>query len=333
MMGPSLREVLERLIPEESGRILGRPPADDSSPWFVRALLGFGAWNAAILLLIFCGLMDLFDSEAGMIFVGVLAWTITTFARRSSRSEFGVQLRMACNIAGQVLIAAGVGEATNELEPACLVAMAVGTATVIFYRDTTMRFLSTLAVLAAAGLLAGQSDSGLGFQLLVLVTAVAAGAVWLAPPRWDLGLFGDLREPVGFGLAAGLYGLLVIGCTGELRYDDTDWLATLGLAVAMMALGLGQRNATGVAMAAAIALLGVITLGSPGVLAALGGIVIAYHRRSIILLGLSIVFLVVFIWFYYYDLHISLLAKSGVLFLSGCVLLALRFLVARKAAA
>jgi len=281
--------------------------------------------------------MDLYESAGSMIVLGILACVITTFARRSSGSEFSVQLCMAVNLTGQVLIAAGFGESSNEIEPPCLVAIAVGAAMVLFYRDSTMRFLSTLAVVGAAGVLAAQSSqespSGVWFQLVVLATAVAAGAVWLAPPRMHLERTGELLGPLGFGLVAGLYGFIIIGCVDHLRINDTDWIATVGIAIALMALGLAQRNSTGVAVAVAIALLGSITLDSPGVLAALGGILIAFYRRSIVLLGLSIVFLVVFIWFYYYDLHISLLAKSGVLFLSGFVLLALRFVVVRRAAA
>jgi len=65
-------------------------------------------------------------------------------------------------------------------------------------------------------------------------------------------------------------------------------------------------------------------LGAAGVLA------LAFHRRSVVMLGLAVAFLIGFGVLYYYDLSLSLLAKSGALVGSGLVLLGLRLFILRR---
>ena len=50
----------------------------------------------------------------------------------------------------------------------------------------------------------------------------------------------------------------------------------------------------------------------------------SFDRRNRVLLGLAIVFLLVFGSMYYYSLHLTLLEKSAVLAGSGALLLAIR---------
>ena len=83
-------------------------------------------------------------------------------------------------------------------------------------------------------------------------------------------------------------------------------------------------------MFASLGLTALLTLNTPGVIGAAGILALAFHRRNTVLLGLAVAFLIGFGVFYYYDLSLSLLAKSGALVGSGLVLLGLRLFLLRR---
>jgi uncharacterized membrane protein len=74
----------------------------------------------------------------------------------------------------------------------------------------------------------------------------------------------------------------------------------------------------------ATVLLGLLTLSTPGLIAAVAVLTLGFDRRNRILIGIAAVFLVKFASVYYYSLRMTLLAKSVVLVASGVLLLAAR---------
>jgi uncharacterized membrane protein len=64
-----------------------------------------------------------------------------------------------------------------------------------------------------------------------------------------------------------------------------------------------------------------------------GILALGFHRRSDVLIGLAVAFLLGFGVLYYYDLKMSLLAKSLALVGSGLVLLGLRLFILRRLSA
>jgi uncharacterized membrane protein len=89
-------------------------------------------------------------------------------------------------------------------------------------------------------------------------------------------------------------------------------------------------GAAGVTAFASLGLTALLTLQTPGVIAALGVLLLGFHRRSVVLLGMAVLFILVFGVGYYYDLQLSLLAKSLALLGSGLVLLGLRLFILRR---
>jgi uncharacterized membrane protein len=77
-------------------------------------------------------------------------------------------------------------------------------------------------------------------------------------------------------------------------------------------------------MAATPLLLALVTLSTPGIIAAVALFVLGFDRRNRVLIALGIAFLVKFLALYYYSLDMTLLEKSIVLAASGLVLLAAR---------
>lgn len=76
---------------------------------------------------------------------------------------------------------------------------------------------------------------------------------------------------------------------------------------------------------AVAATLGLASFTTPGILAALGLMVLGYARGDRYLLGIGIAFFPVFIVVFYYELQISLLVKSWIMAGSGGLLLAVRW--------
>jgi uncharacterized membrane protein len=70
--------------------------------------------------------------------------------------------------------------------------------------------------------------------------------------------------------------------------------------------------------------LGASASSSPGIVAGAAVLILAFDRRNPVLVGMAVVFLLVFGAAYYYNLDLTLLEKSGVLVGSGLLLLAIR---------
>jgi uncharacterized membrane protein len=110
------------------------------------------------------------------------------------------------------------------------------------------------------------------------------------------------------------------------------WPATAGLTAALIALELailrrfGQPPGSEAALvtAATSALLALATWSTPGVIASLGVFGLAVQRRSWVLFGIAVLFLVGFTVLFYYNLQVTLLLKSATLAGSGVLLVGLR---------
>jgi uncharacterized membrane protein len=104
-------------------------------------------------------------------------------------------------------------------------------------------------------------------------------------------------------------------------------VTTIGITIALMALMaaiLHEHRRRNNVTAATPLVLGLLTLSTPGIVAALTLLILGFDRRNRILIGLAVVFLVKFASVYYYSLQLTLLEKSIVLAASGLLLLAVR---------
>ena len=86
-------------------------------------------------------------------------------------------------------------------------------------------------------------------------------------------------------------------------------------------------SAAGLLISAAIVLLGIMSIYVSGLLATSLIIIIATANSQRVLLGLSVIALVGYIFWYYYQLDTSLLVKSASMLVIGIALLLLRWLL------
>jgi uncharacterized membrane protein len=354
---PSLRTVLAQLqaegvvLPERSeARALSvlerHREATAGTPWFVRALAGFGAWLAALFILIFLAFTLLRkNEEVGAIILGLLCCVTATLVRHVARNVFLTQLTLAFGLAGQGLVLGGLGDLTNSTEATAAFAFLLFVVLLLAFPDPVQRFLSAWGAPLALLLLLRRVASGLVVDVALVGLAALTHQLFLHQGRLQRGKLGEAVTPAGFGLVTALFSVLLLRTfrLHERVFDDSiagapAGVVTLGLAAVTLytvlrmldETGLEKGGAAGVTAFVALGLLALITLHTPGIIAAAGILVLAFHRRNVVLLGLAVAFVLTFGVRYYYDLSLSLLAKSLALLGGGLLLLGLRLFILRR---
>jgi hypothetical protein len=352
---PSLREVLTGLRKQEvpglepEARAMTAMEAhwreSAATPWYVRALIGFGGWVASCFLLLFFGLAIKLHDETAMLVLGLVLCAATMGLRHLSNKVFLTQLFLAFNLTGQALFLIGVGGLSHGETAIALGALCLNLALLLLYPDTVLRFLAAMAALLSLLVLAYQTHRLELVDLTLVGLTVLLHLLWLQQARLQRGRFRALVSPVGFALVLTLFGsLLARSFTGSIHefreraMHSPLAILTLGLAVVtlytasrvLQETGLEPGGAAGVTVFVGLGLTALLTLSTPGVIAAAGILALAFHRRSVVLLGLAVAFLLTFGVLYYYDLSLSLLAKSLALTGSGLVMLGLRLFILRR---
>ena len=310
-------------------------------PWYVRVLVGGGAWVSTLFVLVFLGMAGLLFQGVVTMFLGALCAGAGLWLRRvqsSGRvqsSDFLVQLSLSLNLAGRGMIYFGLAPQDNggQALVACA-AFGIELAMVAVFPDAVNRFLSTIGAWTALLVLLRIADAppALHDVVLALLGALTAAA-WVMQPRLLL-RFPEHHSPVAYGLSVALLASMVssrMGADGRLL-----WLPGLFMIAVSMVTGemiLQELRIEGgrarLQVAAVVCLLGMLTLGSPGVTAALLLMALGGHRRAPLLVALASGALVLFGFIFYHDLELTLLLKSGLLLGSGLLLLGARAMVER----
>lgn len=320
-----------------------RPEAERSeSPWFVRVMLGIAGWIAAFFLLGFVGVGFAFIIEdPAFAAVAGAACCAAAFAlfRIAGGNDFAGQFGLAVSLVGQVLIAIGLADVVRMDDPAfylILAAVEAGLAATV--PDFLHRTLASAGAAIALALGINQlSLHGLAAPLL----CAGLAWVWLEPRRWTTE--GRIGRPVGYGLVLALLLVETFRLFGMEQWfsgppDAPGWFALHGpllgrgltAAILVWAAAVLALRETGRASPYAIGaalLFGLLSLKAPGLASAALVLLLGFAAGSRILMALGIVSLLGFVAHFYYSLHASLLEKSGILALTGLLLLLAHFAV------
>ncbi len=344
---PSLRDVLPAKLQEQARAALATSQeATASMPWFVRALSGFGAWVASWFLIAFLSIGVAVGEEAGAIFLGLLLTGGAVLVRHAGSSVFLTQLALSTGLAGQGLFIGGVAALTESEKAGAFATLVLQAVLLFVYPDAIQRFLSSLFGSFALLFLLRTAAPGVLVDVGLVGLTVLAHHLFLQQGRLQRGQWGALVNPAAFGLVTTLLCSLVVRTwfhrvPGVFREDSAELpvgVLTLGLAVVTLYSAwrvLEETHAdpggtAGVTAFASLGLMAVLTLQTPGVIAAIGVLLLGFHRRSVVLLGMAVVFILTFGVGYYYDLEFTLLVKSLALLGSGLVLLGLRLFILRR---
>ncbi|RKH56454.1 DUF4401 domain-containing protein [Corallococcus aberystwythensis] len=323
-----------------------------ASPWFVKALAGGGAWMSAAFLLSFFACVGLWNEEVALVGLGFMLLVASVFLRRTTQGPFMEQLALALCLAGVGTLLVGMAGLEVRTLGLATTGVVICIALLATFPDVILYFLATVGLCVSVGVLEVEAVGGAGVDAWMLFCAAALAGTLLFEPRLRRGPLGARVGPIAFALACAVPGWLLFrsyesslqGFRYVFRFDS-EFVpsAYLSIALALLALGTGWRvlrelglehdKRVTIPAACALVLLTVMTLNTPGVIVAALMLTLGFHRRSRVMLGLAVAFLLTFGAYYYYDLHITLLAKALALTGSGLVLLGVRQFFLRRESA
>ncbi|MBT8085898.1 MAG: DUF4401 domain-containing protein [Woeseia sp.] len=299
------------------------------SPWYLRWVVGIGAWITALVLIAFGGafvfaLLEVRNPAAlsvfGAAFFGFGLWLLW----RDTSGDFAEQLGIATGAAGAAMICGGLIGEYESFWLGFFVAAALTAAIVAATDDKILQFLTAAFAMGCyvAALLKNDTQHMLDFVAL----ATPVGLVLLLyPPRRDL-------VPTAVALLLTFPVVSILGMENTRTLSEmgrTDRFANSLHIVLFLALVFvhwrrsedGKANAQVAAFAVTAVL--VCLLLPPGGSAAMLILMLAFVIGSRPLALLGVVLQGQFIIRYYYSLEMTLLDKSLLLIGIGMVLLAL----------
>jgi hypothetical protein len=353
----SVGDVLSQLIDEGYiSEYPEQPPFDETeTPIYMKALLGFGGWIAALFFFIFAGwclvatILQGIESEAvaGVVLgtVGLVFMIATVIAQRQYKSAFASQLALAYQIAGQALFVVGANMAmygwglsfTAEVIASALIVIVMEIIMIPLYEDGIFRFLATIAAVTAVNTLVYELNIPGSLSILIALLAFAVVVIWsdMLPATTQI-QYRSMLQAVGYGLVFGLFGTITFELSQNPKYMDAAHVGLhKPLITALMLLAITiwyeirllgdyeiplSHRATAVILALTV-IITLPTLTTPGILAALLLIILGYRRRHNVLLVFGYLFMAGFISYFYYSLQTTLLVKSFILMATGLLFL------------
>ena len=344
-----------------SDKLLNNAESAARSPWFISLLFGMSGILASLFFIGFLTLMldntGLLDSTLAVIIIGAtlsIIGGLLFYNARSRHSPFWNGLAFAITLAGQgyiayALLASEIAEPLN-----IMLLLLVQLLMTIVIPNFIYRLLSaTLALSCLFYLLNYYHLSEVSLGLLALITSVAHLQRYtlaaFIPTKWRANFF-DISSAIGYASAYVLLNISVYFIAAEYgnSFDNLDSLDNYGeafsynyyLAQGLLTLAslyaaylilkryhIKLLSAAGLLISAAIIILGVISIYVSGLLATSLIIIIATANSQRVLLGLGVIALVGYIFWYYYQLDTTLLVKSASMLVIAIALLLLRWLL------
>ena len=310
---------------------------EETPPWYVRAMVGAGAWLASLLLIAFVTGVNLVTSDVAFVITGALLILGATVARRRLTGDFFHQAALATSLAGQVLLAYGVSEVAdwNEFEALCYTLIVTNCVLVAIYPDRIHRFLSVLVVVGSlVGLIYLREQQWLLAGLAPLLAV--AWMVLLSGRGRALVADTEIRGPVMAGSMIGAFAVVMLSTlyllpelAGDFTFYPNPWVSTLLFGVL---LGFAEhRVLTNPPLSPAKRVMPVVylltsliilaSLQAPGIVYALLVMLLGAGLGRKLTMSTGVVFLVIFLGAYLYGIDTSLLTKSWTLMGTGLVLL------------
>jgi uncharacterized membrane protein len=320
------------------------PEVADDLPWYLRAAVALGAWVATIFIIASFAAIVRPRNDLSWVVIGVLLMAAAIFGRRQATGEFPKWAAVAAALAGHGMVTFGLAAVGDESVTRGAIACLTTAALLIWLvPDYTLRFIATLSGGSAiiVALIALKLPHGFDVGIAIIVTALTF--VWRGQLRSRANALAEILEPVGYALVVVLFSALLARTLATSTHSHWSLemgreagnlgpVSTIACTIALVALtwkvldeqGTSLSAPLSFALLAGAAFLGATTLDSPGIVAGIGALMLAFDRRARVLLGMATVFLLVFGSFYYYSLELTLLQKAGVLAGSGLLLLGIR---------
>jgi hypothetical protein len=314
-------------------------------PWYVRTMVGFGAWLASLLLIGFVASIGTI-LDWGYIFCGLGFMVGAVFLRNAAENDFTTQCALAGSLAGQALFVYGVMEATGRSSTEAVSGMIIVLNVILFmfFRDRIHRVLSVLLVVGSVTVLLYAWHWNALVPVLGPVLAAALVALGANRSRLVAVGKGAYLRPLQSGVMLSAFGCLLLSTVYVLpeldlsfQFYPRPWVSAvlLGALLVFVARGSWQTLLDGAPQSTTYLVYGTLTVvivaawNAPGLLLALTVTLLGASSGHRTMVGAGIGFFVVFLVAYFYGIQTTMLEKSVTLVLSGAAILAARWMVLR----
>ncbi len=339
----ALRE--ENLIPADADPLDTGSPRPEQQPWYIRAMVGFGAWVASLLLIGFVTGLSV-AADGGYTVIGLILIVGAVLVRRKSHNDFLIQCAMACSLAGQALVAIGIadGFSHDEFEAFLVVGMVISALLFYLYPDRIHRVIMVLIATTEAATLIYVREANALIPFLGPLLAALLLLLHLRQPTRVSSPLAPLLQPLTTGLMLSAFGLLMLSTVYLLPELENDfvfyprpWISTLLLGLGLFLLGHrlwpeiagAQSERTRPLLYTALATLVACAWYAPGLILGLMVVLIGVDAGRLTFIGAGIGFFVLFLAAFFYGIEVSLLTKSYTLAATGAALLGFRWLFLR----
>lgn len=306
---------------------LKRIALEQRDPHYIKILAGVGAWVSALFLGSFVGMFFGLSGGVGSLVAGLLFMAGGIGLSRAKDTLFFSQLSLALVLTGNGFVLTGsqllIGR--QSIFPTVLTQGLVCVVAYPLYANSIYRFIAPLAFVTLATSWIVVERISVALHVLIAAEAILAGFLLLR--RQESPSIRPLAYSSAFMLPATLLfmNLTQVGEWG-MKFREPLWpssiVLTIGLIAVYIVLAGGRDKIRKLWMILAIiltAMLGVIT--TPGILVAIGLLLIGYSFGERALVGMSFLFLSAFLFLFYYAMNLDLMSKSWVIGGSGILLI------------
>jgi len=334
----------------EAGLVYAEPPATETpdSPWYVKVLLAFSGWLAAIFLLFFIGLgfHNLVDSKTALCITGLfMIGAAIAGLFRIRDNDFLEHLMLAFSMAGHIMLWAALFQDDRDVVFAYWIAALFEALLAIFVPNVLHRIFSSSAAALALLVALLHSFSSSPDKIFYIVWTIYANIIlfftallWLNEFRYPQQM--KKIQAIAYGFLLVLIPLNISISTFD-RYGSQalihwiPWINTLISTAVIFYVNrylLFRANPAAsinlqITIFAASICVGILSAWMPGITIGIVLIALGFSASNRVLLGLGIASLLGFISHYYYALHTTLLYKSMTLAIAGALLLLARWMI------
>ncbi len=304
--------------------------AKEKDPIILKILTGISAWVASLFLLGFI-IVGLSPDEDSIIFLGAVVAGLAILSHQIAKNPgvFVEQSTLSCMMCGHVMLLFGIlvhfDRGEELLTLAITQTLLCGFPIWVFKRSAYQASALLLAVFFWTFYAVEMNTPGL-FRLLLAVEVTAFGTLTLWRARRD-----SFTYALALAIGTTIFFLdWVQSLSWKGGFNEALWPTSLIMAALVASIGghfieKDERRNPKIIFVFAM-LLALAFLSSPGLLYAIALLILGFGLRDTIFGGLGLIALPVFIIYFYYSLQVSLLEKSGILFVSGLVCLLVAYL-------
>ena len=345
-MNKSKTQVWQAL--KEANLVQGAAPEEKNleSPWYVKVLLGFSGWLAALFLLGFIGaaFAVIVESKAVSFITGCAMIAGAFYLLHAEKNEFVEHLALAVSLAGQALVVSAFSDLFQDYEIlAWALVVVIEVLLAVIMPHFVHRVFSSVATAVAFYMFLFTVGAHYLFTGIVLF-----GGAWLWLNEFSSPAQISKFRAIAYGQILALIpikGTLLFGY-GSLGWSEyhkqaqlwlKPWMGEVLTAAVLLYVVWEILKRNGQPINGKIAIvtfigtlfLAFVSIEAQGITIGIVIILIGFAGSNRVLLGLGIVSLLFYISSYYYLLDTTLLVKAQILLAVGVVLLLFRWILLR----